>query len=170
MPMIKDKLNTTELFRGLTSDQLTEISRLAVPCQFAQDERIFEQDQYAEYLYIVLKGEVQIRYKPYDGEVLTVSKVGEDQVFGWSSVLGRSIYTSAAVCTAPAECIRIRGRDILSLCETRPETGIIIMERLAAVIAERLSQTNEQIFKLLTHQLEKPLDGSNRRTNGTNHA
>lgn len=162
-PMIKDKLNNTELFRGLTSDQLTEISRLAVPCQYAKDEHIFEQDQYAEYLYIVLKGEVHILYKPYDGEILTVSKVGEDQVFGWSSVLGRSIYTSAAVCVSPAECIRIRGRDILNLCETRPETGIIIMERLAAVIAERLSQTNEQIFKLLTHNL----DGQNRRTNGT---
>jgi CRP/FNR family transcriptional regulator, cyclic AMP receptor protein len=167
--MIKDKLSDIELFSGMTDDQLNEISRLAVPCHFELDERIFEQDQYAEYMYVILKGEVCIRFKPYDGEVLTVSRVSNGQVFGWSSVLGRSIYTSAAVCTVTADCIRIRGRDILSLCETHPETGIIIMERLAAVIAERLSQTNEQIFKLLTKNLDRPLDSQNRRTNGINH-
>ncbi len=73
--MIIDKLNQTELFGGMTSEQLTEISRLAVPCHFKQDERVFDQDQYAEYLYIVLQGEVQIRFKPYDGEIITVSKL-----------------------------------------------------------------------------------------------
>lgn len=166
--MIKEKLTETELFNGLTSNQLTEISRLSVPCHFSADERIFEQDQYAEYLYIILKGEIQIRFKPYDGEVITVSRLGEGRVFGWSSVLGRSIYTSAAVCSVPAECIRIRGRDILSLCETHPETGIIIMERLAAVVAERLSQTNDQIFKLLTKNLDRTNNSQNRRSNGTN--
>jgi CRP/FNR family transcriptional regulator, cyclic AMP receptor protein len=164
--MIKDKLANTNLFRGLTSDQLDEISRLSVPCQFSTDEKIFDQDQYAEYLYVILKGEVCIRFKPYDGEIITVSRLGDGQVYGWSSVLGRSIYTSAAVCTSAAECIRIRGRDILSLCETHPDTGIIIMERLAAVIAERLSQTNEQIFKLLTKNLDSAVDSQNRRTNG----
>jgi CRP/FNR family transcriptional regulator, cyclic AMP receptor protein len=164
--MLIDKLNQTELFGGMTPEQLTEISRLAVPCHFKQDERVFDQDQYAEYLYIVLKGEVQIRFKPYDGEIITVSKLNEGQVFGWSSVLGRSIYTSAAICTSAAECIRIRGRDILSLSETHPDTGIIIMERLASVIAERLSQTNEQIFKLLTKNLDKTIDSQNRRANG----
>ncbi len=165
--MIIDKLNETELFNGLTTDQLVEISRMAVPCHFSVDERIFEQDQYAEYLYIILKGEVQIRFKPYDGEVITVSRIGEGHVFGWSSVLGRSVYTSAAICTVTADCIRIRGRDILKLCETHPDTGIIIMERLAAVIAERLSQTNEQIFKLLTKNLDRTSESQNRRPNET---
>lgn len=164
--MLIEKLTQTELFDGMTTEQLTEIGRLAVPCRFAVNDRIFEQDQYAEYLYIVLKGEVQIVFKPYDGEILTVSRLKDGQVFGWSSVLGRSIYTSAAICTTPSECIRIRGRDILSLCETHPDTGIIIMERLAAVIADRLSQTNEQIFKLLTKNLDASGDHQNRRAHG----
>lgn len=155
-PMIKDKLKNTSLFKDLTSEQLNEISHLAEYCRFKEGDLIFEQDQYADFLYIVLQGEVQIRYKPFDGEILTVSRVGEDQVFGWSSVLGRSIYTSAAICTISAECIRFRGKDIQILCESHPDTGILVMERLAAVIADRLSQTNQQIFQLLTKNLDLP--------------
>jgi CRP-like cAMP-binding protein len=161
--MIKDKLANTDLLRGITPQQLDEISRLAFPCNFSTDEVVFEQDQYAEYLYILLSGEVCIRFKPYDGELINVARLGEGQVFGWSSVLGRAIYTSAAVCTSPAECAKIRGRDLQTLCQNHPDTGIIIMERLAAVIAERLSETNEQIFNLLSKNLDRKGECQRRR-------
>ncbi len=161
--MIKDKLANTDLLRGITPQQLDEISRLVLPCNFGKDEVIFEQDQYAEYLYIILHGEVCIRFKPYDGEMINVSRLREGQVFGWSSVLGRAIYTSAAICTDPCECAKIRGRDLQTLCQNHPETGIIIMERLAAVIAERLSETNEQIFNLLSKNLDRRGESQRRR-------
>lgn len=161
--MIKDKLASTELLKDLTPQQLDEISRLAIPCNFIKDEVIFEQDQYAEYLYILLKGEVCIRFKPYDGEIINVARLGEGHVFGWSSVLGRAIYTSAALSITPSECAKIRGRDLQTLCQNHPDTGIIIMERLAAVIAERLTETNEQIFNLLSKNLDRRGECQRRR-------
>jgi CRP-like cAMP-binding protein len=161
--MIKDKLANTDLLRGLTLQQLDEISRLAIPCNFIKDEVVFEQDQYAEYLYIVLHGEVCIRFKPYDGEIINVARLAEGQVFGWSSVLGRAIYTSAALSVTPTECAKIRGRDLQTLCQNHPDTGIIIMERLAAVIAERLTETNEQIFNLLSNNLDRKGECQRRR-------
>ena len=166
--MIIDLLSNTDLFKGLTSEQLIEIGRLSVSCHFDANEQVFEQDQYADYLYLILNGEVCIRFKPYDGEWIPVSTIRKGQVFGWSSVLGQPSYTSAAVCTIASDCIRIRGREILNLCESHPETGILIMERLAAVIADRLSKTNEQIFKLLTQKLDSPVVTRNRRSDGTN--
>lgn len=151
--MIRDKLAQTDLLRDLAPSQMDEICKHMVASNFSSDETIFEQDQYAEYLYIVLKGEVCIRFKPHDGEKIDVAKLGPGQVFGWSSVLGRAIYTSAAISLTATECAKIRGKDLQKLCENNPDTGIIIMERLAGVIAERLSETNEQIFNLLSKNL-----------------
>ena len=151
--IIKDKLIKTALFYDLSDEQLDSLARLAVPCNFALNDKVFEQDQFAEFLYIVLSGEISILFKPHDGDEITVARVTEGGICGWSSVLGRAIYTSAAICTQPSETLRFRGRELQKLCETFPETGIMIMERLAAVIAERLSSTNEQIMLLLSSNL-----------------
>lgn len=164
--IIKDKLIKTSLFYDLTEEQMDSLVRLAVPCNFSKDEMLFEQNQYAEFLYIVLNGEISIRFKPDDGEEITVARVSELGICGWSSVLGRAIYTSAAVCSQPSETLRFRGRELQKLCESFPDTGIIIMERLAAVIAERLSNTNEQIMLLLSQNLVGKKEFLRRRNNG----
>jgi CRP-like cAMP-binding protein len=164
--IIKDKLIKTSLFYDLTDEQLDSLARLAVPCNFSIDEMLFEQNQYAEFLYIVLSGEISIRFKPEDGEEITVSRVSELGICGWSSVLGRAIYTSAAICSKPCETLRFRGRELQKLCESFPDTGIIIMERLAAVIAERLSNTNEQIMLLLSQNLVGKKEYLRRRNDG----
>ncbi|MBA4419818.1 MAG: hypothetical protein C0391_01590 [Anaerolinea sp.] len=151
--LIREKLIKTELFHDLTDEQLDSLARLAIPWNYELNEILFEQDQYAEFLYIILGGEVSIRFKPYDGEEIQVARVTEGGICGWSSVLGRAIYTSAAICTQPCETLRFRGRELQKLCESFPDTGVIIMERLAAVIAERLSSTNEKIMQMLSHNL-----------------
>jgi CRP-like cAMP-binding protein len=163
--IIKDKLIKSSLFYDLSDDQLDALARLAVPCTFSQEEIVFEQNQYAEFLYIVLNGEICIMFKPHDGEEITVARVTEGGICGWSSVLGRAIYTSAAICTQPSETLRFRGRELQKLCESFPDTGIIIMERLAAVIAERLSNTNEKIMLLLSQNLVGKSEFLKRRNN-----
>ncbi len=166
--MIKDKLAKTKLLTGLTSQQLDDFCNLATPCSFQPEKMIFEQNQFAEYLYIILTGEVTILFKPDDGELITIARLSDGDVFGWSSVLGRAIYTSGAICISAAECVRVRGKDIQSLCQSHPDTGIIIIERLAAVIAERLTHTNEQILHLLSHNLDAKGECMRRRSDDNN--
>ena len=43
----------------------------------------------------------------------------------------------------------MRGEDLRQLLERYPETGTLVLERLAAVIAERLRNTHEQVMALL---------------------
>jgi hypothetical protein len=39
------------------------------------------------------------------------------------------------------------------LCETHPKTGVVILERLAEVIAERLRSTHEHVVEMLRQGL-----------------
>jgi hypothetical protein len=45
--------------------------------------------------------------------------------------------------------LSISGKDLRELCVSHPETGVLILERLAAVIAERLKNTHEKVVELL---------------------
>lgn len=145
-----DRLN---LFQDLTSDQRDLLRPLFVPSQEDLGTIIFEQGDPAEYLYLVVEGEVSVRFKPDDGPALVVARVRPEGVVGWSAALGSPAYTSAAVCTMPCLLLRIRGVDLRGLYEQYPATGSIVLERIAAVISERLRGTHDRVIALLEQGL-----------------
>lgn len=139
------------IFNGLDEQQTLQLAGLLEICRFPEDCTIFEQGQEADFVYIALKGEVLIRYKPYDGPTLTVARILPDGIFGWSAVIGTPIYTSAAITTIASEVYRISGQKLQALCSQYPETGVIIIERLASVVAERLSIMHDHIRRILNN-------------------
>ncbi len=141
------------LFQGLNGDQMSLVRRLFLPNREIVDTVLFEQGDIAEFLYIVVEGEVHIFYKPEDGPELTVARIRPDGVVGWSSALGRPQYTSSAVCMTDCCLLRVRGRDLRELYAKHPETGKLILERLAAVISERMRNTHQQVISLLEQGL-----------------
>jgi len=141
------------LFRDLSSTQLRLLRPMFIPSECYPGMVLFEQGDPAEFLYLVVAGEVVIRYKPEDGPTITVTRVHSGGVVGWSAALGNRVYTSAAVCSDCAQMLRVRGSDLRKLCEDDPETGILVLERLAWIIAERLHNTHEQVVTLLKQGL-----------------
>jgi CRP-like cAMP-binding protein len=90
-----------------------------------------------------------VQFKPDDGPPITVANIGRNGVVGWSAALGSRTYTSGARCSEYTQLLRVRGYDLRKLCEQHPETGVLILDRLAAVIAERLRNTHAQVVALL---------------------
>jgi len=144
-----EALKNCILFTGFSEKQLSALAGLFEGEHLQTGQTIFSQDDPAERLYVLLSGRVAIRFKPHDGETLTVTEIAQGGVFGWSAALGRRSYTSSAVCLEAGEALGLRGADLRCLCETQPETGVVILERLAEVIAQRLRSTHEQVVELL---------------------
>jgi CRP/FNR family transcriptional regulator, cyclic AMP receptor protein len=126
---------------------------------------IFEQERSAEFLFVLLEGEVVVNFKPYDGPLLTIAHIHSGGVFGWSAILGRQVYTSNAVAVQDSSILRIRGDELRILCMRKPETGLAILERLAGAIAERLNSTHAQIFTMLTESMDLRINASRRTCN-----
>jgi CRP-like cAMP-binding protein len=144
-----EELQFIPFLKGVSQEHIALLAEKFERCEFPAQEMIFAQGDPAVHLYILRRGEVAIRFKPYDGEALTVSVIKPGGVFGWSAALGRHRYTSGALCTEESEVYRIRGADLHKLCLDHPQTGVVILERLATVIAERLRNTHEQVIKML---------------------
>ncbi len=151
--MSGDIFDQIPLFQGLNCDQCELLRPLFLPVDCYSGTALFEQGDPAEYLYLVVVGEVVIHYKPDDGPAILVARVRPGGIVGWSAALGSRSYTSGATCEEYTQMVRLRGEDLRELCNQYPETGILIMERLATVIAERLRNTHEHVMALLLQGL-----------------
>lgn len=148
--MFRNELLQTPVFMGMTEEQTDQVLPLMELCLHPPDQVIFQQGQKAEYLYILLRGKVVIRYKPYDGPPLIIAHIEPGGVFGWSSTLGRETYTSDAITADEMVAYRIGSSQILRLYELCPETGVILLQRLANVISQGLTETQSQVFEMLS--------------------
>jgi CRP-like cAMP-binding protein len=160
--MRQDLFNNVELFEDIESEQLAKIKPLFKPCQYQAGETIFEQGQQAESLFILVDGVVAIRFDPHDGEILTVATIEKDGVFGWSAVFGSDTYTSGAICMEDAQLLCVDGCDLKEFNKKDPKTCILILNRLAKVVAQRLkrSHRHSQVVAMLENGLNdgiKPL-------------
>jgi CRP/FNR family transcriptional regulator, cyclic AMP receptor protein len=141
------------IFRELDRSKINLIAPILEICDFPENSTIFRQDQEALFLYILIYGEVIVRYKPYDGEELTIAHVCPEGVFGWSAALRRPKYTSSAYCPIASKAIRIRVDRLQRFCERNPGLGMILLDKLASGIAERLKSTHDEVLDLLTRGL-----------------
>ena len=89
-----------------------------------------------------------IRYKPYDGPAIILTHLKDGDVFGWSAVVGSPYYTSSIISETQVEAIRIRGSQLLKLFGEVPETGKIIMGRLAYIVSPRWGNAQAQVQSL----------------------
>jgi CRP-like cAMP-binding protein len=137
------------LFQDIDPSQKNMLKPLFESFACPPDTVIIEQGAPAIYLYLLIKGEVAIRYKPYDGPSITLTRLRDGDVFGWSAVVGSPDYTSSIVSETQIETIRIRRNDLLKLSIQSPETGKVIMDRLARVVSPRWENTHAQVQSLL---------------------
>lgn len=152
-PVVFDQL---PLFRGIDEDSLHLLAPHFERATFRSGSVVFKQGDPARYLFILLNGSVSIEYKPPDGEVLAVAEIGEHNVFGWSAALGHRDYSSSAICTETCDVLIIQGQSLQELCQDHPETGVVILERLAGVIAQRLRNTHEHVVSMLKNGINPP--------------
>ena len=137
------------LFQGFSDRQINLLTPLFQAYACPEDTAIFEQGNKADYLYMILHGTVEVRYKPYDGPPIVLTRLKAGDVVGWSAVIGSPVYTSGARSTSPVEALRIRGRDLEWLCREHPNTGSTILDRLAQVVSLRWKNARAQVKTML---------------------
>ena len=144
-------LDSVPLFKDVDDDILRLLEPLFEPYSCSADMAIFEQGDPAHYLYLVLEGTVEMRYKPYDGPPITITNLPQGSIIGWSAVIGNSAYTSGAVCKEDCHAIRMSSRDLHKLCAKEPEAGRIILNLLAESVSSRWHDAKSQIQVLLNN-------------------
>jgi len=148
------RLDQLLIFKDLKKSYLELLRPLLEPYECNTGTVILQQGLPADYLYLIIKGKVEISYKPYDGVSITVTHLAKGGLFGWSAVVGSELYTSSIVATEMLEAARIRGSALRKLCVEHPEAGRDILESLANSVSTRWKEANEQVRFILTQGMQ----------------
>lgn len=147
-----DSLPIIPLFENLSAEQSSMLIKAFEFFACPPGTILFEQGDSAGYLYLILKGKALISYKPYDGPRIMITRLKDGDVFGWSAVVGGNKYSSSVASETDLETIRIRRDLLLEIILQYPETGKIIIDRLALNVSPRWKNAHEQIKPLMKNE------------------
>jgi CRP-like cAMP-binding protein len=166
MSIVKKELHSLHLFKNFRDDQLALVEPLLSLNTFTEGESIFNQGDLAKHICVILDGQVDIRFNPDDGDLITVARLTREGVFGWSAAFGSGTYTSGAIAVTDVKLLCVSGEALKKLNEDHPKTGKLMLGQLAKIVSRRLERTNaqgrDQVAAMLEHGLKngiKPLGG-----------
>ena len=142
------------IFNDLDEKNMDMLQPLFEPFSCRAGTIVLRQGTPAEHIYVIVKGKVEVSYKPYDGSPITISLLEKDGLFGWSAVVGSSKYTSSATAIEDLEAFRIRGSELRRFCNEYPKEGREILERLASAVSHRWYDAHEQVKSMLMHGMK----------------
>jgi CRP/FNR family transcriptional regulator, cyclic AMP receptor protein len=150
-------MKRTAMFEDLNENMISLLTPLFEVFSCQPGSIIFQQGDQAEYLYLVLDGKVDVSFKPYDGNPMTISHIDKGGLFGWSAVVGSKTYTSTALAIEDVQAFRIHGSDLLKFCREHPKAGKDILERLADGVSSRWKDAHKQVQSILLQGMNEKL-------------
>lgn len=166
-------LTSFSLFRDFSPADIAILTPYFTSVEFLEGVTLFSQGDNAEKLYLIVSGELAVNYKPYDAPVITITRLRDGDVLGWSTVLGNSAYTASAVSTRSVILLCITGEQLREMIAEHPQTGKMVLDRLAAAASPRWRNAQAQVRSMLQKGMEMPsrleggIDMSETELNGT---
>jgi len=146
-------LNNFPVFHSVDDEYIALLQPLFERVTYPANSIVIEQGELADFLYIVESGKVEIFYKPYDDEIITITHVEANGLFGWSALVGSTKYSSSGVAIEELSALRIKGSDLRKLCQENQQAGAVILDKLAGAVSSRWQNAHEQVKSILENGL-----------------
>ncbi len=128
-----DALESVALFKGLTPLEKARIAGRVRPAPFTKGEIITHQGAEAHWLYILTKGEVEVRFHDSSGAEALLGTIAAPGFFGELGMMTGARRSSTVSAASEVECLRLEKADFQLVIQERPE----IARNISKVLAER---------------------------------
>jgi small-conductance mechanosensitive channel/CRP-like cAMP-binding protein len=128
-----DVLQHIEMFAGLSADDRNRLAEGMRPAPFGRGEIITRQDSPAHWLYVLNKGECEVRVHGEGGVEKSVARLTAPNVFGEMGVMTGERRTASVVAASEVECYRIDKDVFKSVLRNRPD----MVDHISQVMARR---------------------------------
>lgn len=132
-------------FADISEESLKQLAMIAEEKAIPANTVIFNEGDPAEYLSVILQGEVNIQYRLGTGELRTVDTLVAGDLLGWSALIEPYRYTAIATTTKPTQLARLDGPRLRKLCEDDPLLGYKLTTQIAKLLAHRLEGARVQL-------------------------
>ncbi len=128
-----------DLFKEVSREAIDEIMKIVVEQSCDQGAILFAEGDPANHFFILEEGIISLVIGKEAEISFAVSDPGA--AFGWSSLVGRDVYTAQAECESACKLIKIEKESLQKIFERHPESGMAFFKGLAGAIGRRLIST-----------------------------
>ena len=158
---MRQTLKECQVFTALADVELGKIASLAVEKEYEAGTTIFQEGDSANELFVLQEGKVAVQMALPVASVqtsrrVTVYFVTENEVLGWSAIVGPHVYTLAAVCLQRTMVLAVSGLKLRALLQCDHHIGYEVLQGLIKVIGSRLHDTMQVLAseRLVTPRAE----------------
>ena len=137
-------LRPYSFFGSFDDDELKAIAMLADEVTVEDGTTLFESGQPAEYLYLLLEGEIEWHYDAIDpahterSRDFLIEYFSPGEPLGISAVLEPYVYLGRADVRSRSRLVRMEGPRLRALCELDTGMGPTLMRQIVKVAVSRL--------------------------------
>jgi len=161
---IKEALKSSEIFQGLTDEELDKLLPLCQEQSYEAGTVMFCEGAQCNYVQTLKSGrvalETELALSRGAAEMATIDVLSPGSSFCWSALMEPHILTSSGRCLERIEMIALDGDKLKALLDENPQMGYKVANNLVKVVASRLQhtkQTMEHILSVIFHDLKAPL-------------
>lgn len=139
-------------FSAFDEAGLGAIAMITEQVVYQSGDTVFEVDQPAEALYLLMEGGVEIWFVAIDKHAqdlrkeFYVSDMNPGDLFGISAVIAPYRYTTTALVTDYTQLVKLEAAGLRGLCQTDPKLEAAVMRQIAKVAMDRLHDTRVQLL------------------------
>jgi small-conductance mechanosensitive channel/CRP-like cAMP-binding protein len=128
-----EALENTVLFARLSAEEKAKLAEGVRPAPFSAGEVITRQGATAHWLYILTKGEAEVRIAGSDGVDTKVAEIKAPSFFGEMALMTGAPREATVIAKTDVECLRVDKDDFRDILARRPE----IAQEISTVLAQR---------------------------------
>ena len=136
-------IRQSELLQGTSMDFVKKFMDNSEMVSHAKGDVLFRENDPALFFYTLLNGRVKLSIGEGGHMVHDTRQNGE--AFGWSSLIGRDVYSASAECIEPTTLLKTDSQKLTEVMEKDPANGIIFCKHLAATLGNRLLESYQAI-------------------------
>ena len=140
---IQSIIRGAPLFNDLYDSEIDSILQSCHVMQLQSGEKIFNEGDPGEDLYLVLNGKIDIMKKG-----VLIASLGKAEIFGEMILLYEGTRSTDAFAVVPSDLLLLNYQSILSVYDKNPRAMSIMMLNLSRLLADRLKKSNVEVRDL----------------------
>jgi CRP/FNR family transcriptional regulator, cyclic AMP receptor protein len=140
---IVELLGGVPLFSELSSEELDEVARVAIPRSYPRETRVFHEGDHGDACYIVRQGSCRVTRQHSDGRVITLATLGPGAIFGELAMLDGERRSASVETADNTELLALPATDMRALIGSHPR----VADKLIVALTRRLREANERIAR-----------------------
>ena len=129
-------LKMGDFIMGMGKEFALEAMEISEKISPGEGDIIFNSGDPADHFYVLIKGRVRLSLGK-DGPVVYMAKY-PGEVIGWSSLVGRDVYSASAQCRDAAKLLKFDRDSFLDLLHKNSANEALLYKRLSEMLGNRL--------------------------------